>query len=100
MDNFGDRDWMGGSKTFYGKSRIAVAGVSLMIVLLGLWPWYQPVVSAAQGKGVVAVLPFRIHALKRFENLQLDLQKTLVKQLMEVDFQPVGPPVQHSLHGE
>jgi len=85
-------------KTSMKKMKLGMTWVFIGVFLF-MGSFLSPKVVVAEKKEKVAVLPFRVHALKPLDHLQLGLQEMLIHRLEKRGFSMVSPKIinKHSL---
>jgi outer membrane protein insertion porin family len=79
-------------KTSMKKMKLGMTWVFIGVFLF-MGSFLSPKVVVAEKKEKVAVLPFRVHALKPLDHLQLGLQEMLIHRLEKRGFSMVSPKV-------
>lgn len=79
-------------KTSMKKMKLGMTCVFIGVFLF-MGSFLNPKVVVAEKKEKVAVLPFRVHALKPLDHLQLGLQEMLIHRLEKRGFSMVSPKV-------
>ena len=79
-------------KTSVKKMKLGITWVFIGFLLF-IGSFLSPKVVVAEKKEKVAVLPFRVHALKPLDHLQLGLQEMLIHRLEKRGFSMVSPKV-------